>query len=597
MATGVQENTREAQLQAAGALIAHLRANPIDARRPPQELAYEFGLSPQFVSAIVQNAEEKAVENVERVLSRRIRFNPAATIRSWSQRMLEMAINRPLIYLGIINLAWFLLFIGITEWVPNKAAIGPVPTRLVGMAGATLLAFLLQMQCYYRRRSPALALKGTGLTYGMMAIGIFVSVIATTSRDRLGVALFSAFVGIIAIAFLAALYGGTAVCAALLGGWVRQRQLERQDRLLTRQQLLERYFALQERLERGSTREQVATFLADSPIARAMSRHPMRVGAIVMVIGTLMQMGSEAALPSGTISNAQPTDPSMALFLLVSVLVFIGESTLAAAIGFYSSGIMRGIMNGLALIGIQYAVMAIPVGSYGPAFFMSSKFFFSLPFTLGQFLVLSAFGGIAGELHRRHLRENDLENNDAVAILSEMLRIQWRLADRTKNICVLVIDAAKSSLMKAQSDPLEVEYSFREYQDWIETTCREFHGKIHSTAGDGAVVAFPDAPSAYAAACKLQATVAKFSATRSRLKMPFQIRIGIHQGQVVGELDDVEFTEVIDIAAHLEAVAGIGGIAISEAAAKDLPDLEFLPMAREVDGQKVFLAMAQPERV
>ena len=54
--------------------------------------------------------------------------------------------------------------------------------------------------------------------------------------------------------------------------------------------------------------------------------------------------------------------------------------------------------------------------------------------------------------------------------------------------------------------------------------------------------------------------------------MPIQLRIGVHSGSVntpdKDDIKSVNFAHVIDIAAHLQKVCPIGGVAVSEAAAQ-----------------------------
>ena len=114
-------------------------------------------------------------------------------------------------------------------------------------------------------------------------------------------------------------------------------------------------------------------------------------------------------------------------------------------------------------------------------------------------------------------------------------------------------------------------------------------------AGDGAVVAFPDSPRAMGAARRLQTDVGRFNATLNRLPKPFRLRLGLHAGRVAGHLDDVQFTEVIDIAAHVESIAPVGGIAATAAVVTALGEEGFLPLAREVDGQAVSIALVPTE--
>jgi class 3 adenylate cyclase len=108
-------------------------------------------------------------------------------------------------------------------------------------------------------------------------------------------------------------------------------------------------------------------------------------------------------------------------------------------------------------------------------------------------------------------------------------------------------------------------------------------------------VAFSDCKSAFTAARRIQTDLDRFNREVNRLSMPFRLRIGLHVGQVVGDLDEVEFTEVIDIAAHIQDAAPIAGIAASDAVVASLVEDEFVPLAKEIDGHKVHLALNPTE--
>ena len=207
------------------------------------------------------------------------------------------------------------------------------------------------------------------------------------------------------------------------------------------------------------------------------------------------------------------------------------------------------------------------------------------------YLIVTLFGYLGGIVQRRAAEELSLAQNDPASILAEMVRIQWRLSDRTNMVCVMVVDAAKSSEMKSFADPLAVEYSFREYQTLLEDLSKHLDGRVHSTAGDGAVIAFNSAEAAFTAAKRIQTDIERFNREDNRLQLPFRLRVGLHLGEVVGDLDEVEFTEVIDIAAHVQAAAPVGGIAVTERVAEHLDADEFVPLARQVDGQNVLLAL------
>lgn len=85
----------------------------------------------------------------------------------------------------------------------------------------------------------------------------------------------------------------------------------------------------------------------------------------------------------------------------------------------------------------------------------------------------------------------------------------------------------------------------------------EFNGRWIKEMGDGVMASFHTVSDAVNAAVKIQ--------ERCNAAKDFQLRIGIHQGEVVFEHDDI-FGDAVNIAARIQSVAGPGCIFISETA-------------------------------
>ncbi|MDH4058222.1 MAG: hypothetical protein OEU76_05630, partial [Cyclobacteriaceae bacterium] len=89
----------------------------------------------------------------------------------------------------------------------------------------------------------------------------------------------------------------------------------------------------------------------------------------------------------------------------------------------------------------------------------------------------------------------------------------------------------------------------------------EFGGRWIKELGDGVMASFPSVSSAVYAAIKIQEAC--------NLANVFELRIGIHQGEVVFEDDDV-FGDPVNIAARLQALSPPGGILVSGSVHRDL---------------------------
>ncbi|MBZ5858418.1 adenylate/guanylate cyclase domain-containing protein [Flavihumibacter profundi] len=89
----------------------------------------------------------------------------------------------------------------------------------------------------------------------------------------------------------------------------------------------------------------------------------------------------------------------------------------------------------------------------------------------------------------------------------------------------------------------------------------EFGGRWIKELGDGVMATFPAVSNAVYAAMKIQELCRQVNA--------FSLRIGIHQGEVVFENDDI-FGDAVNIAARIQTAATPGGIFISESVHRDV---------------------------
>lgn len=89
----------------------------------------------------------------------------------------------------------------------------------------------------------------------------------------------------------------------------------------------------------------------------------------------------------------------------------------------------------------------------------------------------------------------------------------------------------------------------------------ELGGRWIKELGDGVMASFPSVSSAVYAAIKIQEACNNSKA--------FELRIGIHQGEVIFENDDV-FGDAVNIASRLQALAPPAGIFVSESVQRDL---------------------------
>ncbi|MBC8065729.1 MAG: adenylate/guanylate cyclase domain-containing protein, partial [Chlorobia bacterium] len=373
--------------------------------------------------------------------------------------------------------------------------------------------------------------------------------------------------------------------AAVLGAYLEMLRHKLHEDRMSRQDLLEHYFAMQERLDASEGLVPKASIF-DSEFVKAL----LNTGPLwALLTGLVLKTIEVITVVASGVNVTGSQDVSWPVFAQLVLTVLLLLTYILA--GFFAKNFWYAFLQSLAV-----TVGSIPPAIIGLKMFnlrqMESDLnLLGILYASLGFAVVSLFGALGGLVQRRASKELNLAQNDPAAILAEMVRIQWKLSDRRSYICVMVVDAAKSSEMKSYADPLAVEYSFREYQNLLTQLARDLNGRVHSTAGDGAVIAFASAQEAFTAAKRIQTDIERFNKEDNRLQLPFRLRIGLHMGEIVGDLDEVEFTEVIDIAAHVQAAAPVGGIAVTEEVANNLPIEEFMPLARQIDGQNVLLAL------
>ena len=89
----------------------------------------------------------------------------------------------------------------------------------------------------------------------------------------------------------------------------------------------------------------------------------------------------------------------------------------------------------------------------------------------------------------------------------------------------------------------------------------EHNGRIFKRTGDGILIEFPSVVSAVACAVDIQSAMRTRNATEPAARIEF--RIGVNLGDIIVEDGDI-FGDGVNVAARLEGIAPIGGIAVSQ---------------------------------
>jgi class 3 adenylate cyclase len=120
--------------------------------------------------------------------------------------------------------------------------------------------------------------------------------------------------------------------------------------------------------------------------------------------------------------------------------------------------------------------------------------------------------------------------------------------------------------MKKENSELKVEYSFGQYQQWVKEIVESEGGKFQSAAGDGVMCVFDSDLSAIRAGQRLLQDLSRFNSMQNQCKTPFQIRCGVHAGDVAleegGTIGSLQ-SPVLDYTAALQKHATPNSLAAS----------------------------------
>lgn len=577
-------------------LASYLRANPHVHQESASQIAKEFGLPVAFVENVLHSLDRPknkpfapAIAGIGRAIH-------------WLRIMFRGLTHEPLVFIAIttaIAIGFFLIFNYWSGQGPSlvqttdsgRSQVGlqfqdsVVLTVFFAIAAATML---LHQACYFRHGQVRYALLGSVLAWVISASTIVVIGWIRLSNVE-GVPVLVALLLMAFVMFvLAGFYAMISTVAAVLGGiyWVRRHEEARERR--SRLELIEHLFDLQNRLRNPEiqTEDPEESFWQQWTV-RLRPYWPffsVVAGLVVSSLEVLTILALREALKSEASIRG-----SLIYFTEVS-MVFATVAAMAFC-SFLAKRIDKAIVAALLFATAGLVPQLIPAGGWGMERVRDMLTGPDLAVNLGIVLAIATIASLGARIEDRAARDRRLKANDKATILAEIVRTERQLAFQTVEVCILVIDVAKSSQMKARAHPLEVEYSFREYQRFVARIAHLFEGVVHSTAGDGAVVAFYHCQNAFEAARRIQSELPEFNAKYNKLKSPFRVRIGLHAGSVAGEIGDVQYTEVIDIAAHIEANAPVGGIALSQTVAEQLPAARLAKLSEQVSGVTAYVAL------
>ncbi len=571
-----------------GALARYLRERPDALGTPVPELAERFGLSHALVGDVIE--ELKGPEPGESAREALFKATALLATQAWNRvvSVFLWATAKPMLFVFTTTLVALLIVLVVRLGSPitlQQGEEGVMAVAFRSLTGAAvLITCSLHLLCYGRHgmaRYPLLAAcTAFVVTTPMLLYG------AVLMRTLAGIG--SALSLVAGCVMLALFYAGLGVSASLIGGYLKMQQETRARYRLSRQELLERLFRLEERLD---AIEEDPKGLRRHRSRLAVLRHSQSFWGFAALVGAAT--GLLQVIVLGTMHHVSPQLAGQGTELNFVVQLVLVPVTLAcvALVGYIAGDVRCSVLAVTLAVVSSDLPRLLPWGYFGWAEVARLFSLRSLATSVPFFAFLGVLTGVGALIEDRASRERRLRRDDPAAVAAELVRIHWRLTPRPQATCVMAIDVVGSTNMKLDEDPLVVEWSFREYQRLIERVVAKMGGYILSTAGDGAVVTFNHAVAAIEAAKQIHREIARFSVRSNRLRRPFQLRIGVHSGKVSAELNEVQFNEIIDIAAHVEASAPAGGIAVTKAVASELREEPMAELKERVNGQQVFFLL------
>ena len=161
------------------------------------------------------------------------------------------------------------------------------------------------------------------------------------------------------------------------------------------------------------------------------------------------------------------------------------------------------------------------------------------------------------------------------------------------------IDVVGSYKMKAEADrPAHIIVSFERFRTFVGDCIIEFGGQVLNSNGDELMCFFESTLDAVRSGSAILARLDDFNEKQNVLASPFRFRIGVHTGRsLVDRERGVAYSEVLDIAGHLQKAAEVNGLCVSGATLEALPEgLPFEPAGTlEHEGIPIYRALAHIE--
>ena len=194
---------------------------------------------------------------------------------------------------------------------------------------------------------------------------------------------------------------------------------------------------------------------------------------------------------------------------------------------------------------------------------------------------------------------NESASESLQRVMEEKLRLDRTIEEQyTVEGSFFDVDVVDSYGMKAGNiTPEHTIVSFERFRQFVGDVVTNFDGQVLNSNGDELMCFFESPLEAVKAGSALIDGLEDFNRRTNLLPVPFRVRVGIHTGRSLVDLErGVAYSEILDVAGHLQKKAATGCVAVSQATLDKLP--EGMPFERsgEIDRGVVYYTMTGPIR-
>ena len=267
---------------------------------------------------------------------------------------------------------------------------------------------------------------------------------------------------------------------------------------------------------------------------------------------------------------------------LMAFLWLIFPTAFPAFLGFITKRPKLGMVTGLSIILAQLIAGVILTATHGGGGEVTMAGLFYLCIGAPTAASLGWLGGWARQQLSRPAGQRVRQVAQPVEpsrreLLEAVMNLQRQLEGPKVHRVFLSVDVAGAAELKRGEGELAIEYSFTEFQHWVEEIAVAHGGQVLPSVTEGTLCVFADEAVAVRAARQLQETLRRFNESANRLSRQFRVRCGVAGGEVsAGSLSATTRpqTWLVDHAIALQRSADPGDIRVSQSAAG--PALEVL---------------------